>query len=1242
MKKAILLAVSLVMTGVAWAQGPGLIISEVMANPAGTDSPFEYIEFVATKSIDFSLTPYSVVVTNNGTATAQGWIAGGSITYGFEITSGTVVQGDVVYVGGSTMAPTGTKLRIINTGTTNGDGFGVFNASGVVGNGGANCDAVAVFPFAITSLTNASRPDDALFFGTGTGTAVVSGGTAGYELPFNDIYSGGKLQSTSFLAPDPTSGNALIATGVFNPSTGSFTSTRSFALGSSTDLTTAITFGTGSGNVQFSIASTNQTVSENAGTASFNINISNPNSAQAIVNVTLSSLSNAENVNDFGYNSIITVPAGSTATQTVNFTIIDDATLESDEYLVLSLLPLTNASITGSNLHALYIRDNDNPSPMESNELVFNLLGSYQNGAEGSNSAEIVSHDPTVQRLYVANSIGAKLDILNFSNPAAISSVASIPMLPTYGNINSVAAYNGIVAVANESLISPQDSGRVNFFDANGTFINSVKVGMLPDMITFSHNGQKVIVACEGEPNASYTNDPQGSICVIDISGGVASLTQSNVTGIGFTAFNGQEASLRAMGIRIYGPGANASMDFEPEYVTLSDDDQIAWVSLQENNALAVIDLTTNTVTQLLPLGYKDLNQVGNALDISDQTSGINLSNFPIKAMTLPDALSHFSVGGTDYILTANEGDARAYAGFNEESRISSGAIVLDPTVFPNGSQLKSNVLAGRLTVSNIMGDTDSDGDKDELYMLGGRSFSIYNGNTGALVFDSGDDFERIISTHPTYASLFNASNTSGAAVSKNRSDDKGPECEGVSVALINGEYFAFASLERVGGVMIYNVTDPMNVKYVGYHNNRSFVTNGPDRGAEGMIYIDAASSPNGNSILLLANEISSSITVFQMNTCSSISGVNLLSNDTTAFCSGDSVTLYTPFNSGINYQWYENGSVMVGETDSTITVMNTGNFALYFDNPTQSCFDSISISTIVNPVPSVTANASASTLCENDSLTLSGSGADAYLWDNGVTDAVEFPATTTTTYTVIGENSFGCADTASITVNVNILPSVNANASSSAICMGDTVNLTGSGADSYLWNNGVIDGNDFVPSSSLYYTVTGTDLNGCSSLDSVLVAVNPLPTPSINFTGTDLSTGVYSTIQWFLNGNPIAGATSAVYTPTTNGQYTVIVSNPFGCEDTSAIYNLTTLSVQGINSTTYSVYPNPFTTEVNIKGSFDNNTMVTITNSIGETVFQKNNFDGSVIRMNNLPQGMYVLTIMDPNSLTRFTILKK
>ncbi|HLP13100.1 MAG TPA: choice-of-anchor I family protein [Flavobacteriales bacterium] len=1277
------------------AQGPKLIISEFMPNPPGTDSPQEYVELLATSFIDFSVTPYSVVFTNNS-ATANGWVQGSTTTYAFNINTGTVNAGDVVYVGGDGMAPTGTKLRVINTGTTGGDVFGSLS-TGPLGNGGSNADGVGVFNVAASAITSNTIPIDAVFFGTGVGGAEFAG-TGGYTLPYNDHYAGGNVKSTSFLAPDPASGNAIIASGIFNTTTGSFTTQRTFTILPATDLVSAITFSTTPGNVSFAVASTNQTVNETTASATFNITVTSANSAQAIVQVVPSALSTATLGVDYTIsNNIIVAPAGSTVTQVVTINMLDDASIESSEYAIFSLTPLTNATVTGGNLHAFYIKDDDNIAPAETNELVFQLLGSYSNGTEGSNSAEIVAHDPTTQRLYIANSIGAKLDIVDFSNPSSPSLISSVVVTPTYGNINSVAVNNGTVACAIESTVSPQDSGKVVFFDANGTFISSVKVGAMPDMLTFNHAGTKVIVACEGEPNAAYTNDPEGRVCSIDISGGVASVTQSNVSFINFTAYDGMETTLRAMGIRIYGPFATTSKDFEPEYVTISDDDQIAWVSLQENNALAQIDLNTNTIIQLMPLGYKDLSLPGNGLDASDQTVGINIANFPVKAMNLPDALAHMTIGGVTYVVTANEGDSREYAGFSEPVRLST--MTLDAIAFPNAAQLKSNVVAGRLNMTNQLGDIDSDGDFDELYSLGGRSFSIYNGTTGALVFDSGDDFERIISQHPTYSALFNASNTSGAAVAKNRSDDKGPECEGVTVAQINNEWFAFASLERVGGVMIYNITDPLNPVYVGYHNNRSFATNGPDRGAEGMIYIDAADSPNGNAIMLLANEISSTLTIYQINTCEEMAGVNLTSTNGAAICSGDITELFTAPLAGVTYQWYDSGGILAGETDTVLNVATANTYSLHYISSTYTCADASSVDVTVNPLPVVVASASAATVCSNEPLTLTGSGAVSYAWDNGATDAVPFLLSTSTTFTLVGTDangcsgmdnisisvntapavstistdydfcvggsttltasgastiswsggisngvSFsptttnayiatgtdasGCSDTDTVTITVHPLPTVGAIATNSNVCQGNSTALNGTGASTYSWSDGVVNGFGFVPTSTHTYVVTGTDINGCINTGSILITVLSLPAPTIVNTAGVLSIPTYTTMQWYLNGVSIPGATASSYTPAVDGDYSVVVTDPNGCTGNSATYTLNTSGVTELSEGNFSIYPNPFNNMLNIINKNNEVSDLTIIDALGKVVYRDAQFISGQIDLSNLSNGIYHVKI--------------
>jgi len=610
-------------------------------------------------------------------------------------------------------------------------------------------------------------------------------------------------------------------------------------------------------------------VSESAGTVSVPVAIANPGTSAATVEVALvPGLGTATAGADFTYAATrtLTFPAGSTASQTLTVPLTDDALAEGAEYFTLRLQNPTGATLVADADQTLvYIKDNDSAAPTQDRSISLSYLGGYQNGASGTNSAEIVAHDPTTRRLYVVNSVGGKLDILSFTDPANPTPLASINILP-YGNINSVAVRNGVVACAIENT-NPQLNGSVVFFDPNGAFLKQVTVGALPDMITFSPNGQYIITANEGEPKSDYSLDPEGSVSVIDFSGGVAGLTQASVTTVGFSDYNTQAAQLRAAGIRLYGGTAAApssvAQDMEPEYVAVSADSRLAYITLQENNALATLDLGTKQFVSLRGLGYQDHSQPGFTLDASDQTPDVLLASWPIRGMRQPDALAAFVVGTQSYLITANEGDAREYSALTEAARLGDAAVVLDPTAFPNAALLKNSQVLGRLNVTTKTGDTDGDGDLDQIYAFGGRSFSILNATTGALVHDSGDLLERLTSTDAAFGAIFNASNTTGAPVRKNRSDDKGPEPEGVTTGMLRDTVYAFVSLERMGGVAVFNVNDPAQPRLVHYVNNRSLTAGTGDQGPEGIVFVSAANSPTGQPLLLLANEVSSTVAVY-------------------------------------------------------------------------------------------------------------------------------------------------------------------------------------------------------------------------------------------------------------------------------------------------------------------------------------------------------------------------------------------
>lgn len=495
-------------------------------------------------------------------------------------------------------------------------------------------------------------------------------------------------------------------------------------------------------------------------------------------------------------------------------------------------------------------------------------IGTYASGIFGAGGAEIAAHDPATQRLFVVNAADVSVDVLDISNPAAPTKIGNLDL--GEGVANSVAVKNGIVAVAVEAKVKT-DAGSVVLLDANLNPLASVTVGSLPDMLTFSPNGRWILVANEGEPN-SYGKpdsvDPVGSVSIIDISAGVSNVRQGNVRTLDFSAFN--NVPLPA-GIRVFGPGASVAQDLEPEYITVSHDSKTAWVTLQENNALATVDIKAGEITSLISLGFKDHSLPGNGLDVSDRdgaggAASIRIGNWPLKGVFMPDGIASYNYRGDTFLVLANEGDARTWDGYNDEMDINSAAYILDPVKFPNALALKQSANLGRLRASRASGDIDRDGDWDEICTFGARSFSIRAAD-GTLIFDSGDQFERAIAAIIPVA--FNVSNDNNNFDSRSRS--KGPEPEGVVVGKAFGRTFAFIGVERVGGVMVYDVSNPYAPLFVNYANNRNFanpfnIAAAGDLGPEGLVFISAEESPNGQPLLVTANELSGTTTIYQIS----------------------------------------------------------------------------------------------------------------------------------------------------------------------------------------------------------------------------------------------------------------------------------------------------------------------------------------------------------------------------------------
>ena len=564
-------------------------------------------------------------------------------------------------------------------------------------------------------------------------------------------------------------------------------------------------------------------------------------------------------------------------------------------------------------------------------------LGSYETGVFEESAAEIPAYDAASKRIFVVNAKKGVIDVLDASNPEKPIHIGELSAREHLANseVNSVSVKNGIVALAVQAE-KKTDTGIVAFFSAKDLkFISKVNVGALPDMLTFSLDGKTVLVANEAEPNDDYSIDPEGSISIIDLT----NINQPIATIADFKAWNSKKTELIQSGVRIFGPNATVAQDLEPEYITMSDDGKIAWVTLQENNAIAKIDITSKKVTDIYPLGFKDHGLAANALDVSDKDKKINIQAWQgVQGMYQPDAISHYQANGSTYLVTANEGDSREWLadetayfagdaskgyvesirmkhlfnkkGFNAEGDYSAhlqqiviGAkgAKLDPTVFAycgatatEAGKCRDDEQLGRLNIAWNMGyEINADGSPKldahglltytKLYAYGTRSFSIWDAQ-GKLIWDSGSELERKV------AELFpNYFNTDHAAVAfDDRSDNKGPEPEGLTVGKIGKKTFVFIGLERQSGIMVYDITNPQKPMFVQYFNDRNFkqdqvltdskgqpildkkgqpiLIEKADLGPEGLTFVAAKDSPNAKPMLIVGNEVSGSTAVYQIN----------------------------------------------------------------------------------------------------------------------------------------------------------------------------------------------------------------------------------------------------------------------------------------------------------------------------------------------------------------------------------------
>jgi hypothetical protein len=531
-------------------------------------------------------------------------------------------------------------------------------------------------------------------------------------------------------------------------------------------------------------------------------------------------------------------------------------------------------------------------------------IGRYESGLYDQGGAEIPAYDPRTKRVFVVNAGIGGIDVLKIANPVRprkLDDIDGSEVATDAGATNSVDVSDGVLAVAIANT-DEQANGYVAFYDtASRRLLNSVEVGPLPDMVTFTPDGNTVLAANEGEPTSDYSTDPTGSVSVIDVSSGVENATVANA---GFEGFDA--ATLRDAGVRVYGPGSTAAQDLEPEYIAVSKDSSTAYVTLQENNALGVVDVASATVADVVPLGYKDHAEPGNELDaVNDGTIGIR--NEPLTGMYQPDSISAIEIDGETYLVTANEGDAREYdalfeVGFLTETSEGdyafavdedlSNTVDVDEDAFSDDELERLDVLSGTtgdegLEATVARGDLDDDGAIEQIHVFGGRSFAVWraDGDDIELVYESGDELERI--TADALPENFNADDDSVNDLD-GESAASGPEPEGTAVGYVDDVPVAFVGLEEVGGIAMFDLTDPTSPALVEYVNNRIFdlaelglpagtdlddaledgiIEPGAagDLGPEGLVFVPAEDAPRKVPLLIVGNEISGTTTIYEV-----------------------------------------------------------------------------------------------------------------------------------------------------------------------------------------------------------------------------------------------------------------------------------------------------------------------------------------------------------------------------------------
>ena len=507
------------------------------------------------------------------------------------------------------------------------------------------------------------------------------------------------------------------------------------------------------------------------------------------------------------------------------------------------------------------------------------VLGSWRGGMYSDNTpSDRPVYDPVTRRVFNGSSDRQAIDIIDISDPARPTKVGEIDVSRYGDELQAVAIHESVLAATVVTHDRPEIPGVIVFFNVDGIPVADPIVLTDPNKAEFSDDGRTLVVTRSGF--AGHDLDPEAGIAVVAMGSVPWDSCRSDVgrcrleptaAFIDFRDLDDDAAALKAKGVRLYVPGATVAEELEIEGLALSPDSRHAYVTFERANAIGKIDLRSLDV-DIVAAGTQDHSRPGNGCDCSDR-DGPNVALWPVRSFSQPDGIAVYRHRGREYLVVANEGDPRSI----ERQRVRD--LALDPTAFPGAVDLQSEGRIGRLVVSGVQGDTDGDGDFDELWMLGSRSFSIRTPD-GTLVYDSGDHMEQITATHLPGHHNAAADDNRGDV----RSDDRGPEPEHLAIGRVGRRTYVFITSEHVGGVYIYDITDPGDVKFQQYINNRNFAVapdqvcgerGGPalatcdqagDLEPEGVTFVPAALSPIGRPMLLVNHELSDSLTIFDLD----------------------------------------------------------------------------------------------------------------------------------------------------------------------------------------------------------------------------------------------------------------------------------------------------------------------------------------------------------------------------------------